>query len=96
MTEKEVIAKVATDKGITPVEAKELVDYIVGLYVDTAMETGKCTFGKVGTFKRSDVKATEARVGRNPHSGAAVNIAAKPARTKLSFSLSKPGKLIGA
>jgi len=28
MTEKEVIAKVATDKGITPVEAKELVDYI--------------------------------------------------------------------
>ena len=98
MTEKEVIAKFAEVRGITVAESKETIDAYLTLVVDTAMADGKCSVGKIGTFKRADVKATAARIGvKNALvPGATYDVAAKPARTKLAFSLSKSGKLIGA
>jgi len=97
MTEKEIIAKVAEDRGLSLTESKELVNYFVDLYVNGTQEDGKMVFGKVGTFKMVDVKATPARTGvKNPLTGGTYDVAAKPARKKLTFSLSKSGKFIGA
>lgn len=104
MTEKEVIVEYAkrmrfegTEKEIEEQSRKSINTY-VGLLVDTAMAEGKCSFGKVGTFKSADVKAKPARlhVENALVPGTYYDIAAKPARTKLMFSLSKSGKLIGA
>ena len=98
MTEKEVIAAYADKIGKSLPEAKDLIDTYLGLVVDTAMTTGKCTVGKIGTFKKADVKATAARLNIENAlvPGTYYDIAAKPARNKLAFSLSKSGKLIGA
>ena len=102
MTEKEVIAEFGarmqyegTPKEIEEQSRKAINTYIQ-LVVDAAMK-GKCSFGKVGTFKVSHVAAKPARTGvKNPLTGGTYDVAAKPARTKLTFSLSKSGKLIGA
>jgi len=97
MTEKEVIAKYAELMDMTLGDAKTAIDTYTKLVVDTAM-TGKCSFGKIGTFKKADVAAKPARTGvKNALvPGATYDVAAKPARTKLTFGLSKSGKLIGA
>lgn len=97
MTEKEVIAKFAEARGVSAAEAKETIDTYIDIVVDAAMTDGKCNFGKIGTFKRADVKATAARTGvKNALTGGTYDVPAKPARTKLAFGLSKSGKLIGA
>lgn len=98
MTEKEVISAFADKTGKTLGEAKELIDAYTSLVVDTAMTTGKCSFGKIGTFKKADVKATAGRknVENALKPGTFYDIAPKAARTKLAFGLSKSGKLIGA
>lgn len=97
MTEKEVIAKFAELRECSVSEAKETINAYIELVVDAAMTDGKCAFGKIGTFKRADVKATPARTGvKNALTGGTYDVPAKPARTKLAFGLSKSGKLIGA
>ena len=97
MTEKEVIAKYAELMNLSLADSKTAIDTYLNLVVDTAMADGKCTFGKIGTFKRADVKATAARTGvKNALTGGTYDVAAKPARTKLAFGLSKSGKTIGA
>jgi hypothetical protein len=103
MTEKEVIVEFATRMGYEGSAAeidrtaRKAIDTYTSLVVDTAMANGKCSFGKVGTFKCNDVKAVPARTGvKNSLTGGIADHAAKPARKKLAFSLSKSGKLIGA
>ena len=96
MTNQELINKVAEDRGLTKVEAKELVEYLTNTIVEVAMKDGKVPFGKFGNFKKVEVKAKPAREGRNPTTGDKIQIPAKPARAKLTFSLSKAGKELGA
>ncbi|RLA81353.1 MAG: hypothetical protein DRG78_09305 [Epsilonproteobacteria bacterium] len=97
MTEKELYSAYQAEFGVTADEARKSVEFVTNTIVTEAMK-GKCAFGKVGTFKVADVKAVAARTGvKNALvPGATYDVAAKPARKKLSFGLSKSGKLIGA
>lgn len=102
MTEKEVIAAYAEKMGFEGSEkskleqAKKCIDTYLDLVVGTAMETGSCTVGKIGAFKRGEVAAKPAKLGvKNALTGGTYDVEAKPARTKLLFSLSKAGKRIG-
>jgi len=97
MTEKELYSAYQAEFGVTADEARKSVEFVTDTIVAEAMK-GKCAFGKVGTFKAADVKATAARLNVENAlvKGTYYDIAAKPARQKLSFSLSKSGKLLGA
>lgn len=102
MTEKEVIAEFASRMGYEgsakeiDEQARKAIDTYTSLVVNTGM-TGKCAFGKIGTFKVGQIAAKPARTGvKNALTGGTYDVAAKPARTKLTFVLSKSGKLIGA
>ena len=98
MTEKELYSAYQAEFGVTADEARKSVEWVTDTIVEKAMSEGKCAFGKAGTFKAADVKAVAARLGvKNALvPGATYDVAAKPARKKLAFSLSKSGKLIGA
>jgi len=97
MTEKELYQAFGEMFDETAASAREKVEFVIDTIVEEAMK-GKASFGKVGTFKAQEVKARPARLGvKNPLvPGAFYDIPAKPARTKLIFSLSKSGKLLGA
>ena len=97
MTEKQVISAFAAKFDLTEATAKEYISGYVDMVVSEAMDNGKCTFGKIGTFKRADVAAKAGRhvpAEKSMH-GKAYDIPAQPARTKLAFAVSKSGKLLG-
>jgi nucleoid DNA-binding protein len=98
MTDKQLKELVAQKfENISKKEISEIITVTIDAIVTETMENGKCAFGKVGTFKRADVAAKPARLGvKNALTGGTYDIEAKPARTKLSFSLSKSGKELGA
>jgi len=103
MTESELYSAFQEEFNVTSKEARTQVEFVINTIVEEAMK-GKCSFGKVGTFKATDVKAKPAKPARynvpNPiHPGTFYDVPAKPAepaRKKLSFTLSKKGKLLGA
>lgn len=98
MTEKELYAAFGAEFELTADAARTQVEFVIDTIIEEAMTTGKSAFGKAGTFKRKDVKAVAARTNV-PNAlvpGKFYDVAAKPARTKLSFELSKSGKLLGA
>lgn len=97
MTEKELYAAFTEKFGDTADAGREKVEFVINTIVAEAMK-GKCAFGKIGTFSIQEVKAKPARlhVENAMKKGTYYDIAAKPARQKLSFSLSKSGKLLGA
>ena len=96
MTEKEIIKDVAVAVDCSEKDAKTIIDAYLDVLVKGAQADGKAVFGKIGTFKMSDVKATAARYGvKNALTGGTYDVEAKPARKKLAFSLSKSGKEIG-
>ena len=97
MTEKELYEAYRVEFGVTADEARKSVEFVTNTIVEQAM-AGKAAFGKVGTFKVAQVAAKPARLNvENPmKKGTYYDVAAKPARTKLTFSLSKSGKLLGA
>jgi len=96
MTEKQLVLAYAEKLGITKKEAKQALDSLIELIIEGTEESGKCVFGKLGTFKKVNVPAKPAREGRNPSTGKIITIPAKPARTKLTFTFSKSAKQIGA
>ena len=73
MTKDQVIAKMAETSGITKKQATEALSAFIGT-VTTHLQTGeKVSFSGFGTFSVSDRKA---RIGRNPQTGASINIPA--------------------
>lgn len=97
MTHKELYTAFAEKFGDTTDAGREKVEYIIDTMISEAMK-GSCAFGKTGTFKVAQVSAKPARLNvANPMKpGTSYDVPAKPARTKLTFSLSKQGKLLGA
>jgi nucleoid DNA-binding protein len=99
----------ATDKELKALVAGKLegvslttVTDVINAYNETIVEevidgSGKAVVGKFGTFSRTDVDAKPARIGvENPmKKGTTYDVPAKPARTKLTFKLSKSGKDLG-
>jgi DNA-binding protein HU-beta len=73
MTKMEFIAKVAEELEIPKTVAAETVDAFLKVTTDLLKAGDKITFPGFGTF---DVAHRAARKGRNPQTGAELNIAA--------------------
>ena len=86
MTREEIIAKVAEDADITKVAAKAALESFIGCVSKTLKKGGKVSLVGFGTFS---VSKRAARQGRNPQTGATINIAArKVAKFKAGKGLS--------
>lgn len=73
MTKDEVIAKMAESSGITKKQATEALETFMGTVTTRLKQGEKVSFSGFGTFSVSDRKA---RIGRNPQTGAQINIPA--------------------
>lgn len=83
MTREEIIAKMAADADTTKVAAKAALDSFLGSVTSALKKGGKVSLVGFGTFS---VSKRGARVGRNPQTGAAINI---PARKVARFKAGK-------
>jgi len=73
MTKKEIVAKAADAAGISKAKAEVAINATFDEITGTLKKGGKVTFVGFGTFSTSYRKA---RTGRNPRTGATINIAA--------------------
>lgn len=86
MNKQELVAKIASDTGLTKTGAAAVVDAFIAGIVKTLKKGHSITFVGFGTFKTSIRKA---RMGRNPQTGEAIKIAAK---TVVKFRVAKAAK----
>jgi DNA-binding protein HU-beta len=85
MTKEELIAQIAEDAGTTKVQAKAALESFIGSVKNALKKGGKLTMVGFGTFS---VTQRKARTGRNPQTGAAIEIKArKAAKFKASKDL---------
>lgn len=79
----DLIAKVQTDNQLTAKEAKRNVDAVLAAIQDITTPHTTLTLRGFGTFEN---KVREARIARNPQTGAAIQV---PAKATLRFRASK-------
>ena len=73
MTKAEFITSIATKTGLSKTAAAEAVDAFIGTVVEVVKAGDKITFQGFGSFSVSE---RAARTGRNPQTGAEIQIAA--------------------
>ncbi len=78
-----MVDRIATDAGITKQQAQDALDSVIQTTSNELKNGNKVTLVGFGTFS---VSKRSARKGRNPQSGAEINI---PEKTVVKF---KPGK----
>lgn len=83
MNTTDLIEKLAASQGLTKTAAKAIVDDVLKAIGDAAVAGEEVNFPGFGKFK---VQARAAREGRNPQTGATVQIAASK---KLAFQPAK-------
>jgi DNA-binding protein HU-beta len=83
MNKGDLINKVAEGAGLTKAQATEALNSVLGSISDALKQDDKVTLIGFGTFS---VSMREARMGRNPQTGAEIKI---PAKKMVKF---KPGK----
>jgi len=83
MNTADLIDHVAAHDGITKTQAKALVDGVFGAIRDAAAKGEEVSLPGFGKFK---VQSKPARTGRNPSTGAAIQIAASK---KIVFQAAK-------
>jgi len=83
MNSADLIEKIAAANDLTKANAKKLVDGILDAIADAAAAGDEISLNGFGKFK---VKTSAAREGRNPSTGAAIQIAASK---KLGFTAAK-------
>ena len=86
MNHSDLIADVAERLGVAKVDAKRVVE---GVFESVAAELAKGGEVAVSNFGKFKVKDVPARTGRNPATGAEIQIAAS---RKASFAPAKPLK----
>jgi len=86
MNNSDLAEKLAASTGTTKADAKKTVDAIFALIGEAAVAGEEVSLNGFGKFK---VKASPAREGRNPSTGAAIQIAASK---KLTFAPAKAVK----
>ena len=77
---------IATSAGMTKADAKKVVDAVFAAIADAAAKGEEVSLSAFGKFK---IKDSPAREGRNPSTGATIQIAAS---RKLTFSAAKSVK----
>ncbi len=80
------VAAIADQTGTTKVQAAQTLDAILDLIMKTLKKGDKITFTGFGTF---EVRKTNARNGRNPKTGASLQI---PAGKRPAFKAGKAFK----
>ena len=86
MTREEIITKMSEDADTTKVSAKAALDSFLGCVTKTLKKGGKVSLVGFGTFS---ISKRAARKGRNPQTGATINISArKVAKFKAGKGLS--------
>ena len=91
MTKEEIIAQIAEDAGTTKVQAKAALESFIGSVKKTLKKGERLTLVGFGSFS---VSKRGARMGRNPKTGAAIEIKArKAAKFKASKELIDDAKL---
>ena len=86
MNTADLVDQVASEGKLTKAQAKQLVDGVFAAIRDAAVKGEEVSVPGFGKFK---VQKKPARTGRNPSTGAAINIAAS---RKLSFQPAKAMK----
>ena len=87
MTKTELVAKIASEAGITKSQAEKAVDGFVSAVFDALAVGDKITLVGLGTFS---VVARSQREGRNPRTGAKIKIpASKAVKFKAGKTLSE-------
>ncbi|HBA09444.1 MAG: HU family DNA-binding protein [Methylotenera sp.] len=76
MNKSELVAKVAAEAGVTQADANRVLDAIISTVGDTLKAGDNVALVGFGTFQ---VTKKAARTGRNPSTGAAIEIAARNA-----------------
>lgn len=76
MNKSELIAEIATQAGITKVEASKVIDATTAAITGSLKKGEAVTLIGFGTFK---VSKRAARTGRNPRTGAELKVAARNA-----------------
>jgi len=85
MTREELIAQMAKDAGTTKVSAKASLDSLIGSITKSLKKGSRVSLVGFGTFS---ISKRGARIGRNPRTGASIQIAArKVARFKAGKAL---------
>lgn len=86
MTREEIITKMSEDADTTKVAAKAALDSFLGCVTKTLKKGGRVSLVGFGTFS---ISKRAARKGRNPQTGATINISArKVAKFKAGKGLS--------
>jgi len=83
MNNADIAEAVASKQNISKADARKLVDDVFAVITDAAAKGEEVSLGSFGKFK---VKDTPAREGRNPSTGATIQIAAAK---KLTFTPAK-------
>lgn len=83
MNNSDLADKLASAGGITKADARKLVDEVFAAIADAAAQGEEISLNGFGKFK---VKDTPAREGRNPATGATIQIAAA---RKMAFTPAK-------
>ncbi|WP_156842288.1 HU family DNA-binding protein [Novosphingobium aquimarinum] len=83
MNNSDIAEKLASDHDLSKAQARELVDGVFDAIADAASKGEEVSLSGFGKFK---VKDQPAREGRNPSTGATIQIAASK---KLTFSAAK-------
>ena len=83
MNATDLVAKIASDSGLTKTEAKAVIDGVFEAIAEAAAAGDEISLPDFGKFK---VKTSAAREGRNPSTGATIQIAASK---KLGFTPAK-------
>lgn len=83
MNKGDLINKIAEEANLTKAQAGDALNAVLDSVAKTLKDGGKVTLVGFGTFS---VSHREARSGRNPQTGATINI---PAKNVVKF---KPGK----
>ena len=86
MNNSDLADKLAVEGSLTKADARKLVDAAFAAIADAAASGDEISLNGFGKFK---VKATPAREGRNPSTGATIQISAS---TKLTFAPAKAVK----
>ena len=78
MNKSQLIAKIATDAGLTKVQATAALQAVEAGVIDTLANGGKVELKGFGTFS---IKERAERTGRNPQTGEPIQIAASKTPT---------------
>lgn len=83
MTKKDLIVKIAEDTGIKKADVEKILDSLGGAAAAELIGNGEVPLSGLGKLKAHH---SNARKGRNPKTGAAIDI---PAKTTVKFSVGK-------